>query len=308
VSRPVVIVGAGALGTLLAAHFAGRGPVSIVARGATARALRRRRRVRLLGIAAGSYPVELATPASLRAAALVLVTVKAYDLEAVLRQLGPRLAPRQRVVVLQNGLGIRSAAERVLGREVIRGVTFLAAAGLGPGQAAFHAVGKTYFPAASEEVMRAWRDTGLPAVVVPDLLTYVWRKLAINAVINPLSALLAVPNGALAPLRHTTRQIVDEVVQVARCTGQPLEAHATLAKVRASMRQTAANPSSMLQDVRGGRPTEIDWINGAIVRLADRHGVAVPVNRGLVELVRFVEQRARHAASPRSRRAASFSS
>jgi 2-dehydropantoate 2-reductase len=132
-------------------------------------------------------------------------------------------------------------------------------------------------------------------VQVTDLPTYVWRKLAINAVINPLSALLDVPNGGLLPLRQTTRDIVEEVVQVARCEGQALEARRTLAKVRASMRQTERNPSSMLQDVRAGRRTEIDWINGAIVHLAARHRLAVPRNRLLVELVHGLERR---SASP----------
>ena len=77
------------------------------------------------------------------------------------------------------------------------------------------------------------------------------------------------------------------MVTVPARVGQRLDPQETLAKVRASMRQTCGNTSSMLQDVRAGRRTEIDWINGAIVRLADRHGIDIPVNRQLVELVRF---------------------
>jgi 2-dehydropantoate 2-reductase len=246
----------------------------------------------VLGIDPGRYPARTLGSARLPQSALVLVAVKAYDLATALRELAPRLDASHVVVVLQNGLGVRTLAERILGRPVIRGVTFLAAARVGPGVVAFNAVGKTYFPAGSEGVMGLWRSGGLPAVVVPNLLTYVWRKLAINAVINPLSALLSVPNGELVALRWTARQLVEETTAVAQRVGQPLDPQETLAKVRASMRQTAGNTSSMLQDVRAGHRTEIDWINGAIVRLADRCGIEAPLNRQLVEMVRLLERRA----------------
>ena len=290
-NRPIVVFGAGALGSLLAARLGRAGSVSLVARGPSARAIARGG-IRVEGIDPGRYPVRVLGSGRLPQSALVLLTVKAYDLGAALGELAPRLDGSHVVVVLQNGLGVATLAERLLGRPVVRGVTFLAATRRGPGSVAYNAVGKTYFPAGCEGVMGAWRACGLPAVVVPNLLTYVWRKLAINAVINPLSALLGVPNGELVALRSTTRQLVLETSAVARRVGQPLDPRETLAKVRASMRQTSENTSSMLQDVRGGKPTEIDWINGAIVRLADRYGIQVPVNRQLVEMLRFLERRA----------------
>ena len=290
-NRPIVVFGAGALGSLLAARLGRAGSVSLVARGPSARAIARGG-IRVEGIDPGRYPVRVLGSGRLPQSALVLLTVKAYDLGAALGELAPRLDESHVVVVLQNGLGVATLAERLLGRPVVRGVTFLAATRRGPGSVAYNAVGKTYFPAGCEGVMGAWRASGLPAVVVPNLLTYVWRKLAINAVINPLSALLGVPNGELVALRSTTRQLVLETSAVARRVGQPLDPRETLAKVRASMRQTSENTSSMLQDVRGGKPTEIDWINGAIVRLADRYGIQVPVNRQLVEMLRFLERRA----------------
>jgi 2-dehydropantoate 2-reductase len=288
----VAVVGAGALGTLLAALFSRRAPVVLFGRGESLRRIRARGGVRVAGRRGGFYAVEARAGGHLPRAALVLVAVKAYDLEAALRELAPRLGDSHLVVVLQNGLGVRSLAERVLRRPVTRAVTFLAAATLEPGIVAFNAVGKTYFPAEGAEVLGAWRASRLPGVRTPDLLTYVWRKLAINAVINPLSAVLGVENGRLLPLRRTTRGLVEELAAVARREGQVLDPVRTAAKVRASMVQTSTNVSSMLQDVRAGRPTEIDWINGAVVRLADRHGLAVPQHRQLIELVRFVERAA----------------
>jgi 2-dehydropantoate 2-reductase len=292
VLRPVVVYGAGALGSLLGALLSRRTTVQLVARGAHAEAVRAQGGVRLTVLEPGLYPLRIGDGEEIPETALVLVTVKAYDLEAALTRLAPRLGARHLVVVLQNGLGIQSLAQRLLGPDVLRAVTFMAASLVEPGVVAYNAAGKTYLPAHGEEVLGAWRDADMPAVQVPDIRTYVWRKLAINAVINPLSALLGVPNGELLALRETGRGLVEELVPVARREGQPIEVEETWAKVRASMRQTARNTSSMLQDVRAGRRTEIDWINGAVVRRAERHGLAVPRHRQLAEMVRFLERRA----------------
>lgn len=285
------ILGAGALGSLLGALMASRTRVHLQARSEHARAIRHQGGVRLSGRRPGVYPVEVDDrPRPLAPGALVLVTVKAFDLEEALGELAPRLDASHLVVVLQNGLGIRHLAARVLGRPVIRAVTFMAAAFEEPGQVAFNAMGKTYF---SDDggVLDLWRQSGMPAVRVDAIDTYVWRKLAINAVINPLSALLGVSNGDLQQLRSLVRGLVEEVVQVARKEGQVLDVEETLSKVEASMRQTASNTSSMLQDLQAGRQTEIEWISGAVVQLAEKHGLQAARNQLLRDLVRFAAGR-----------------
>ena len=296
-TRPLFVVGAGALGSLVGALLSHWTRVELLARPEHATAIRRQGGLRLSGMVSGLYPVavrdELRDPPP---DAIVLVTVKAFDLAAVLGELAPRLDSSHLVVVLQNGLGIRTLAERVLTRHVIRGVTFMAAALESPGHVAFNAMGKTYLPCGGE-VLDLWRRGGMPVDHVGDIDTYVWRKLAINAVINPLSALLRVPNGELLPLMTIARGLVEEVVQVATHEGQHLELEETLAKVEASMRQTARNTSSMLQDMLAGRQTEIDWITGAIVERGARHGLAVPRHQQVLELVRF----AARLSSQRSR-------
>lgn len=297
-SRPVHVVGAGALGSLLGGLLSRCTRVQILARPAHARAIRRQGGVRISFSSPGLYPVEVTDTLQAPAlGAVVLVTVKAFDLETALVPLAPLLQPSHLVVVLQNGLGIRAAAERVLGRPVVRAVTFMAAALEEPGHVAFNASGKTYFPS-DGEVLDLWRESGMPAVRVASIETYVWRKLAINAVINPLSALLRVPNGQLLGLRQITRRLVEELVEVARCEGQGLDVDETLLKVQSSMRQTARNRSSMLQDVCAGRRTEIDWINGAVVRLARKHGLGAPHHQALLELVHFLAQTGAREAHP----------
>jgi 2-dehydropantoate 2-reductase len=265
-----------------------------LARGATAATIAARGTVRVEGLVHGDWPVALAPAMGPLAPGPVIVAVKAYDLEDTLRALAPRLGTEHEVMLLQNGLGVRSAGERVLGRAVTRGVTFLAAERLAPAEVRFNAAGKTYVPQSSTGAA-LWREADLPCDTVADIDLYVWRKLAINAVINPLSALLGVENGALVPLAGTSRALVEELTAVARAHGIALDAQETLEKVFASIQQTARNPSSMLQDLRNGRPTEIDWINGAIVRAGESAEVGTPRHRLLTELVRFAAERARAA-------------
>lgn len=291
-ARGIHVVGAGALGCLLAAAFSRTHSVRLVARAATAEVLRAQGGIRLHGRLTGLFPVEIRQDLDLPTDPLVvLVTVKAYDLESALRELAPHLAPSHLVVVLQNGLGIRSLARTILGRDVVRGVTFLAANRLRPGEVEYNAAGKTYLPAL-EEVVRLWDEAGLPVQAVEDVRTYVWRKLAINAVINPVTALLDFENHMLARAPALTRGLVEELVPVAVAAGIPLEVNETHEKVLASIRQTGHNLSSMLQDIRAGRRTEIDWINGALVRIAAQHGIPVPRHVQLVELVHLLESRA----------------
>jgi 2-dehydropantoate 2-reductase len=274
---------------VLGALLSQRTAVTLVGRAPHVDAIHRQGGLHVSGQRDGLYRLQATTRIELQPGALILVTVKAFDLESALRELAPRLDSSHLVVVLQNGLGIRKLAERVLDREVVRAVTFTAAALEEPGHVALNALGKTYFPAC-RELLDTWESCGIPAVRVDDMGMYEWRKLAINSVINPLSALLRVRNGALQRLRQTTFELVQELVPVAHAEGIPLDLEETFSKVLASMEQTGSNRSSMLQDIRAHRLTEIEWINGAIVRLARKHDIAVPRHQQLLELVHFVEQ------------------
>jgi 2-dehydropantoate 2-reductase len=298
-NTPVVVVGGGSLGCLLAAVLSRATTTTLITRGTTADVLRRRGAVELQGLLSGRYPVAVHEDFDPAPGAHVVVAVKAYDLDPTLALLAARLDAADEVVLLQNGLGIGAFATRILSRPVTRGITFIAAERLQPGVVRFNAAGKTYFPATSA-MAALWHRAGLPAEPVQNIDVYEWRKLAINAVINPLSALLGVENGALDALADTAHGLVEELVQVACHEGIVLDADETLEKVLASIRQTGRNHSSMLQDVRAGRRTEIDWINGAIVARGMAHGIATPRHRLLADLVRFAAREPRAAVQEAS--------
>jgi 2-dehydropantoate 2-reductase len=133
---------------------------------------------------------------------------------------------------------------------------------------------------------------GLPAELSDDLDALVWGKLVVNAGINALTALLRIPNGALAAsaeARTLMAGAVAEAAAVAQARGTTLPYDNPLAHTLAIAQTTGANHSSMLQDVLRGSPTEIDAINGAVEREGLRLGVPTPVNSVLAALVRALD-------------------
>jgi 2-dehydropantoate 2-reductase len=205
-----------------------------------------------------------------------------------------RVAPRVKtaahdavVATLQNGLGNRETLEAVLGRGVVQGVTTVGATLLGPAVArAFP--GRVSLGRDADIVADLFRKAGLDVDVTPDIEALLWRKLAVNCAINPLSALLGVPNGALLESEETR----DQLVAAAREVGAVAEARGLVLGVDPAAlaldvaRTTADNRSSMLQDLLRGAPTEIEALCGAVVREGSRLGVATPVNARLLDEVR----------------------
>jgi 2-dehydropantoate 2-reductase len=202
------------------------------------------------------------------------------------------------VVTLQNGVGNRELLVEVLGAERVgQGVTALGATLLGPGQVRHAGQGATVFarapdPAGMAALAELFNACGLPAELADDLDELVWSKLLVNAGINALTALLRVPNGALARVpqaRALLEQAVAEAAAVAQARGVAVRADEAQVRVLAVAEATGANRSSMLQDVLRGSPTEIATINGALVREGRRLGVPTPLNELLTALVEALD-------------------
>ena len=203
------------------------------------------------------------------------------------------LAKDGTVLTIQNGLGHRERLATVLGDDrVAVGVIYVGAAlegddlrTTGPGRVELGRAPHV------DELAAALAAGGMTATVVDDPWPAVWRKLVGNAAVNPVSALVGVTNGEL--LEHLASRIVDaaarEAARVASAEGVPIADDEALRIWRTMAEVTSANRSSMLQDVRSGRPTEIDWINGEVVRRGRRHGVRTPVNEALLQLVEVLE-------------------
>jgi 2-dehydropantoate 2-reductase len=173
----------------------------------------------------------------------------------------------------------------------------------GPGEVRHTGEGTTWIGPFSEELahpgiaaklMEKLKDAGISIEWENRIVRRIWEKVMVNCAINPLTALLRIPNGGLLhsdDARFLMKSIVEEAVSVARAEGIALEAEDMLKRAEEVCRKTAVNRSSMLQDVERGRLTEIDWINGEVVRRGARAGIETPVNQTLVRLIHLLEMR-----------------
>lgn len=228
---------------------------------------------------------------------LAIVLVKSPKTSPAAEKAKQLLHPRKGMVLtLQNGVGNREKIIDVIGDEhrVVQGVTsqgsFIPESGI-----IWHTGhGNTVLAYTSQnrhevrEIASTLTDANIPCDMINDLDSVLWGKLIINSGINPLTALLRIRNGELTKsdlLKEIMRRTVHEGSNVAKAKGVKLPFEDPLESALAVATATAENVSSMLQDVIRGETTEIDYINGAIVREGEKLGVEVLTNKTLVELL-----------------------
>ena len=233
---------------------------------------------------------------------LILIAVKSYDTQDAARLAASVVSSGTWVCSYQNGLGNAELISRELGGDRVLGARVIYGARVAePGRvevtviAAPTAIGAYNNPAAAataEKVAAVMDKAGLPTVATDRIQTVLWSKVAYNCALNPLSALLNVPYGALAESPHTKQimhDVIHELYAVASALSIPLEpesADAYLGDFYSRMLPpTAAHYSSMREDLLLDRRTEIDALNGAIVRFGETKGIACPANAMLAALV-----------------------
>ncbi|MBN2583848.1 MAG: 2-dehydropantoate 2-reductase [Planctomycetes bacterium] len=291
-TRHILIVGPGALGTLMAVRLGAAGHEVHVLDHRPDRATRLCREGLRLQTDAG--PLHVACRATTSAAELpetdlAIVCVKCPALEAAGRQLAA-MRRAAAILTIQNGLGVVEALRDGLGSAaanhgLVAAVTYQAA-NRGPDGVVRHVAnlptvldGSPPVRRRAEAAAAILESAGLPATVADDLRPAIWRKLAVNVAINPLTALAHVRNGELAEseeLRGQMLSLAREAAAVARAEGLTLSDEEAESAALAAARATSENISSMRQDVEAGRPTEIEFLGGALLRLAARHGLQLP--------------------------------
>lgn len=232
---------------------------------------------------------------------LVIIFVKGHVTHEAALEAVPLLGADTLVLTLQNGLGNAEQIAAVIGAErVLVGTTAMGATMVGAGQVIDTGKGATHIGNFSAtptkrlyQIAAIFSRSGLYTVVDANVNALRWSRLTINAGINALSAITGLTNGQLIAWPES-REIMDRAVAeaeaVAKANGITLP-HANMqAQVHASAAATKDNKSSMLQDVQKKRSTEVDAINGAIVRAGAQAGVATPVNEVLTLLVKTLER------------------
>jgi 2-dehydropantoate 2-reductase len=286
---PILVVGTGAMASLFAARFSANGL-----------------RVRMLGTWVESitalnmygvrfidengqeylYPVEATDdPEKCFGSQFAIILVKSYQTQQVALRLAQCLADDGLALTLQNGLDNHKILARVLGEQrVASGVTTAGATLIAPGIVRMG--GKGAISLGHHIRLRSFIDllvkAGFDVETVEDTDSLLWGKLMINASINPLTALLKIPNGdllSIPPARRMMNLVTIETANVASSAEISLPFSDPVAAVESVAQRTASNYSSMYIDVTRGSQTEIDAINGAIVRVGENTGASVEYNR-----------------------------
>ncbi len=295
----IAVMGAGAVGCYYGARLFQAGhEVVLIGRGALVEAVRAHGlRLQMDGFD-GSLPMPAARDAeAARGAEVVLFCVKSGDTEAAGRALAPVLAPGSTVLSLQNGVANPARLAAVLpGRQVLPAVVYVAAEMAGAGHVRHHGRGELVIgPSPSSQALAEdFTAAGVPTRVSAHVADALWTKLVINCAYNALSALTQLPYGELVRgegIVASMREAVAECEAVAQARGIALPA-TMWDDVLAISRSMAGQRSSTAQDVARGKPSEIDHINGHVVREGEALGIPTPVNRLLHALVKLRDRAA----------------
>lgn len=294
----IAIIGVGAMGCLFAGYLAPYADVTMIGHWAPQLdALRRG----LTIITPNGEPIHRRVTAtsdvhSVEPVSLALVLVKSYQTAQCAAEIRPLLQPGGMALTLQNGIGNRRALASQLGAKRVALGTTTEGATLGQLGVVRHAGrGVTILPLLNDErtdlidvLAGVLRKATFNVRLSPDVQTRVWEKLAVNVAINPLTALIDAPNSLLIDnpaANQIARLAAKETAIVARAKGHSVDPQDAVSRTMAVAMATRQNVSSMLQDTRNGRPTELEAITGAVIKEGRQHGLSVPVNIALHHLL-----------------------
>nr|MDO8133434.1 2-dehydropantoate 2-reductase [Candidatus Njordarchaeum guaymaensis] len=300
----LVVLGAGAIGSLLGGLLSEAGlHVTLIGRLPHVKAIQSKglhidgvSGHRTIKVKAGAKPSAIRDKVD-----IVLCTVKAYDTRQAAIDAKPLIDKECLFLCMQNGLNVENEAAEVLGvTNVARGVTNNGALFVKPGYIKHTGLSDTIIGCPGErwrsrleELTSALSTAGLPAKITDDIQKVVWSKVLVNVGINAIGAITHLRNGELLKdpsLRSLMRSAVQEGSKIAQKLGINFDED-VVEKTFKVAEATASNKNSMLQDVEKGKRTEIDFMNGAIVRIGEQLGAPTPINNTLTALVKGLEPR-----------------
>ena len=251
----------------------------------------------------GHLPAKAATDTTALASPdLVLFCVKSADTEEAGRSIAGRLRPETSVLTLQNGVDNPQRLSAVTGHAVIPAVVYVGSEMAGPGHVRHHGGGDLAIGAApeSQALAQTLGAAGIRTTIADDIEVTLWSKLVINCAFNALSAVADISYGPMLEVegtRDVVASAVREAVMVARASGvsMPEDILQQILKIPAAMPNQM---SSTAQDVARGKPSEIDFLNGYVVRKGAELGVATPTNQALQVMVKLRERRNEIAKEP----------
>ena len=296
----IAVVGAGAMGSIFGARFAQAGHDTVLVDVAAPLV----EKINADGVTIVRGEEETVTrvpatsdPASVGPVDVVVFCVKCYHTPSAAELARPLVGPETVVASLQNGWGNGDVLAGIYPAEQVTvGVTYNSGLVQGLARVVHPAEQPTLVGSFSDgpgdgpaRLAQALSDAGLEATVVSPVRPEIWKKLILNAATLPTAALTGMHAGALTACEETHALVTDtarEAVSVAQALGYDIDAQERVDAIHALLEKAGPSKASMLQDFEAGRRTEIDVINGAVVKAADGAGVDVPLNRAFVQLIK----------------------
>ncbi len=295
----IAVMGAGAVGCYFGAMLARAGhDVTLIARPQHAEAVKQRGLLLESRAFKGAIPMQATTEASgVAGADVVLFCVKSADTETAGRSIATHLKPDATVLCLQNGVDNAERLQTTIKQIAVPAVVYVATEMAGPGHVKHHGRGELIIgpSPASIGIARQFSAAAVPTTVSDNVISALWVKLITNSAYNALSAIAELPYGPLLEVdgvADVVESIIDECLAVTQASGIPIpsDIRERIFALPASM---PSQYSSTAQDLARGKPTEIDYLNGYVVRKGAELGIPTPVNLALQVMVKLRE--ARHA-------------
>ncbi len=307
----VAVLGAGSIGSLFGGYIALGGlPVTLIGREPHVREIRLKGLTiertfdgKVIKVKENIYATT--EYSEVEDADIILVTVKAYDTASACKCIKPYTSDKHLVICLQNGYGVEEIAKKVLnsGCEVVRAITSQAAQLSCPGKVLHNGIGDTFIqkpPSVKHAeqltvLCKALRSQGITVKTIENITSMIWRKLVVNAAINPLATVMNVKNGVLLSSRYL-KEILDQVIaELHQLCMRSKVLEASMKEMRdivyRVIRETSNNINSMLQDMKKGKKTEIDFILKPFVELSQKYDVKAPVIASLYNMIKFMEEK-----------------
>ncbi|UCG00888.1 MAG: 2-dehydropantoate 2-reductase [Candidatus Heimdallarchaeota archaeon] len=300
----IAVFGAGSIGSLFAGRIAYSGfEVAVVGRNPHVTEINKKglRIIEDQEEILSHFPAATKFPPAIENPDAIFVTTKAYDNTAVTDGLIGKISDEIPIFLLQNGMGNEEVFRQTFPQNpIFRAITTEAAELIYPGIVKHVAFGKTSFGIISGEengfgprFQRIMRDSGFSTKKTNEIQLKMWQKLLTNSTICPLGALLHVPNGQILH-KSSINQIFDAILEEGIAIATRILPDADFSQTRnfiiRVIEKTKDNKCSMLQDIERGRRTEIDYMNGFIVRESKRLGLKAPVNAAIADLIRHLER------------------
>ena len=286
----IIILGAGAIGSLYGAKLSKLNDVTLVGRQKHVNKINKDG-LKIVGIEEDTYKLKAtAKIENIENNTLILLTTKVHDNKKAINTIKDLIKKDTIILCMQNGLYSENIVKDIVGDRclVLRGITNVGATFLEPGKVQFSTLSSTKIENSniSKELAENLDKCGLKCSVSENIKQDIWKKLILNCVLNPVSAILKVENGKIADenLNPLKKLIVDECLKVAE--KDDVRFDIDFVKIINDVVKDSRNLSSMYQDVLKGKKTEINYLNGAVVELGKKYGIKCPVNEALVMIVK----------------------